>query len=193
MKKFFNICLFFIFVLNTNIHHAKEIVIYADSISYDENKNIIAKGKAKVISENEILTSDLIILDQNQNIYLLPEEFQFKDQNNNFYYGSSGTFSKDLNNSLIQDVKIQLIDGSRIVGKSAKRSDHIDIISKGVYSPCKSRIKVANFICPTWQLEGEKLLHDNKNLFLYQKHSKMRVVNTPVFYLPYFIKDTVSK
>ena len=187
MKKFFNIFLFFLFFLNTNIHHAKEILIYADSISYDENKNIIAKGKAKVISENEILTSDLIILDQNQNIYLLPEEFQFKDQNNNFYYGSSGTFSKDLNNSLIKDVKIQLIDGSRIVGKSAKRNGHIDIISKGVYSPCKSRIKVANFICPTWQLEGEKLLHDNKNLFLYQKHSKMRVVNTPVFYLPYLV------
>ena len=30
----------------------------------------------------------------------------------------------------------------------------------------KSRIKIANFVCPTWQLEGEKILHDNKNLFL---------------------------
>ena len=68
-----------------------------------------------------------------------------------------------------------------------KRDEHIDIISKGVYTPCKSRIKIANFICPTWQLEGEKILHDNKNLFLYQKHSKMRVINTPVFYTPYIV------
>ena len=60
-------------------------------------------------------------------------------------------------------------------------------MSKGVYSPCTSRIKIGNFICPTWQLEGEKILHDNKNLFLYQKHSKMRVLNTPVFYLPYLV------
>ena len=78
-------------------------------------------------------------------------------------------------------------DGSRIVGKNATRNEHIDIISKGVYSPCTSKIKIANFICPTWQLEGEKILHDNKNLFLYQKHSKMRVLNTPVFYLPYLV------
>ena len=38
-----------------------------------------------------------------------------------------------------------------------------------------------------WQLEGEKLLHDNKNLFIYQKHSKLRVLNTPIFYVPYIV------
>ena len=53
-----------------------------------------------------------------------------------------------------------------------KRDGEIDIISKAVYTPCNSRIKIGNFICPTWQLEGEKILHDNENLFLYQKHSK---------------------
>ena len=84
-------------------------------------------------------------------------------------------------------MKIKLNDGSRIVGNSAKRNGKVDIISKGVYSPCRSRIKIGNFICPTWQLEGEKIIHDNDNLFLYQKHSKMRVLNTPVFYLPYLV------
>ena len=68
-----------------------------------------------------------------------------------------------------------------------KRDGYIDIITKGVYSPCLSRIKIANFVCPTWQLEGEKILHDNKDLFLYQKHSKMRILNTPVFYIPYIV------
>ena len=31
------------------------------------------------------------------------------------------------------------------------------------------------------------MLHDNKNLFLYQKHSKMRILNVPVFYSPYLV------
>ena len=60
------------------------------------------------------------------------------------------------------------------------------VITKGVYTPCNSRIKIV-LICPIWQLEGEKILHDNKTLFLYQKHSKMRVLNTPVFYIPYIV------
>ena len=64
--------------------------------------------------------------------------------------------------------KIRLNDGSRIIGNKLKTYGEIDIISKGVYTPCNSRIKIGSFICPTWQLEGEKILHDNKNLFLYQ-------------------------
>ena len=87
----------------------------------------------------------------------------------------------------INNVKILLNDGSRIVGNQVKRDQNVDIISKGVYSPCKSKIKIANFICPIWQLESEKMLHDYDNLFLYQKHSKMRVLNIPVFYTPYIV------
>ena len=50
-----------------------------------------------------------------------------------------------------------LEDGSRIVGNKAKRFNNIDIITKGVYSPCSSKIKIGNFLCPIWQVEGEKL------------------------------------
>ena len=131
----------------TNLQNAKEILIYADSIEYDKYNNVIAKGNAKIISDNQILLSELIILNEETNNYLLPLPFQFKDGKNNFYYGSSGSFSRNLNSSIIEDVKIKLNDGSRIVGKSAKRNGKIEIICKGVYSPCISRIKIGNFIC----------------------------------------------
>ena len=36
-------------LISPNLNHAKEILIYADSISYDEDNNIIARGNAKVI------------------------------------------------------------------------------------------------------------------------------------------------
>ena len=117
----------------------------------------------------------------------MPVEFTLKDEQNNYYSGKNGVFEKNLNFGEFDNVKIRLNDGSRIVGSNGKRYGEIDIITKGVYSPCKSRIKIGNFICPTWQLEGEKILHDNKNLFLYQKHAKMRIINTPVYYIPYLV------
>ena len=177
---------FFIFFIPA-YNNAKEILIYADSISYDENENIIARGNAKIFQENQIIISDLIIYDKNAEKILLPTKFTLKDNKNNFYEGENGFFIKNLNYGEFNNPKIRLNDGSRLIGNKIKRDGHIDIISKGVYSPCTSRIKIANFICPTWQLEGEKILHDNKNLFLYQKHSKMRVLNTPVFYIPYIV------
>ena len=187
----YNIKKYFIFVLIItffvpNYNNAKEILIYADNISYDDDENIIARGNAKVFRNNQYIFSDIIIYEKINNIIKLHKTFKFKDYQNNNFMGSSG-FLKRFNYAEINDVKIKLNDGSRIVGNKVKRDEHIDIISKGVYTPCKSRIKIANFICPTWQLEGEKILHDNKNLFLYQKHSKMRVINTPVFYTPYIV------
>ena len=170
-----------------NYNNAKEILIYADSISYDENENIIAKGNAKIFQMNKLIFSDLIIYNQKDDEIILPSKFTFKDQNDNFFEGENGLFHKNLNFAEFENPKIRLNDGSRIIGKKIKRDGDVDIITKGVYSPCKSRIKIANFVCPTWQLEGEKILHDNKNLFLYQKHSKMRVINTPVFYIPYIV------
>ena len=51
----------FIFILTfPNFNSAKEILIYADNISYDENENIIARDNAKVYKDNQLIISDLI-------------------------------------------------------------------------------------------------------------------------------------
>ena len=183
---FLRLYLILLFILVPNFNSAKELLIYADSISYDQDNNIIAKGKAKIFQDNILIFSDLIIVNKIEGKIILPSKFTFKDQENNYFEGENGYFLKNLEYAEFDNPKIKLKDGSRLIGKKIKRDGKIDIISKGVYTPCNSRIKIGSFICPTWQLEGEKILHDNENLFLYQKHSKMRVLNTPVFYVWYF-------
>ena len=56
IKFFFFLSLFTAF----SFQNAAEILIYADDISYDNDKNIIAKGKAKVLHNNQIISSNLI-------------------------------------------------------------------------------------------------------------------------------------
>ena len=188
LKKYVTYVSFIIFFsLITNHQNAKEILIYADQITYDEKNNIIAKGKAKILYENNIISSNLIIYSQKTGDITLPIEFSLKDERNHYYYGSSGTFESNFEFGIIDDVKVLLEDGSRIVGTQIKRDGNVDIISKGVYSPCNSKIKIANFLCPIWQIESEKMLHDYDTLFLYQKHSKLRFINTPIFYSPYLL------
>ena len=186
-KNIFNLIFILFFILITNKQNANEILIYADNITYDQKNNIIAKGKAKILYENNIISSNLIIYSQTTGDITLPIEFSLKDERNNYYYGSSGSFKSNFQFGKIDNVKVLLEDGSRIVGKQIKRDDNIDIITKGVYSPCNSKIKIRDFLCPIWQIEGEKMLHDYDTLFLYQKHSKLRVFNLPVFYSPYLL------
>ena len=171
----------------TTQHSAKEILIYADSINYDSQNNIIAKGNVKIISENEVIMSDLIIVNEKTDKITLPINFSYKDEINNYYFGTSGEFTENFENGTINDVKMLLNDGSRIVGKKAFKTGKIDLINKGVFSPCTSKIQIKNFICPIWQVEAEKVLHDREKLFLYQKHAKMKILTLPVYYLPYLV------
>ena len=69
MKKIiYNFLIIFIF-LYANNPKADELLIYADNISYDSDKNIIAKGNAKIIKNEEIITSDLIIYNDDVNTF----------------------------------------------------------------------------------------------------------------------------
>ena len=63
----------------------------------------------------------------------MPKEFQYKDEKDNYYYGSSGEFSTDFVNAKITDIKMLLSDGSRIVGKSAYKTDKQDQLNKITY------------------------------------------------------------
>ena len=175
--KLFTFILFFsLFFINNQF--AKEILIYADNIDYDEEKNLIARGNAKLIYGKEIITSDLVIVKEKEEKVILPIEFKYKDDEDNYYYGTSGEFSSSLDEGKINDLKMYLNDGSRIVGTEGYKKGEIDLVNKGVYSPCTSKIKIGNFICPIWQVDGEKILHDRDNLFIHTKHAKMRILNT---------------
>ena len=86
-----------IFILIPNFNNAKEILIYADSISYDNQENIIARGNAKIFRDDELILSDLIIMNKIDGKIILPTEFIFKDENDNYYEGENGYFLKILN------------------------------------------------------------------------------------------------
>ena len=86
-----------IFILTPNFNNAKEILIYADSISYDNEENIIARGNAKIFQDDQLILSDLIIIKKIDGKIILPTKFTFKDEDNNYYEGENGYFFKNLN------------------------------------------------------------------------------------------------
>ena len=167
--KLINVLIIILSLLFSKNDNATEILIYADEITYDSNKTITAKNNAKIIWEDQIIISDLVIYNQKNKKYYFPKGLTYKDQNGNYYQGTSGEFTSNFKHSEMENVKILLNDGSRIVGNKFKRNNEIDIISKAGFTPCKTKIKIGNFICPIWQIEGEKMIHDQEKLILYQK------------------------
>mgnify|MGYP001418335434 CR=1 FL=1 len=74
---FFSLIL--LFFVNTNNQFANEIMIYADNISYDSEGNLLASGNAKIIYDNNLITSELIIYSKKNEEVVLPLKFNLKD------------------------------------------------------------------------------------------------------------------
>ena len=113
MNKIYLSFTFFLILIITTQHSAKEILIYADSISYDSQSNIIGKGNVKIISENEVIMSDLIIVNEKTNKITLPISFSYKDNKNNYYFGKSGEFSNNFDNGIIKPLNSGEEEGPR--------------------------------------------------------------------------------
>ena len=118
-KNLFIINFFLILIFNVipSFNNAKEILIYADSISYDNEENIIARGNAKIFQDDKLILSDLIIINKLDSKIILPTKFIFKDKGDNYFEGENGYFLKNFELAEFENPKIRLEDGSRLIGK----------------------------------------------------------------------------
>ena len=82
MKNKFLLIIYLFLILITNNQYAKETLIYADFIDYNSDKDLVAKGNVKIMSQNEVITSDLVIINEKEDRITLPIDFQYKDNQN---------------------------------------------------------------------------------------------------------------
>tara|TARA_B100000686_G_scaffold354795_1_gene467281 strand:- start:2193 stop:4382 length:2190 start_codon:yes stop_codon:yes gene_type:complete len=175
---------FILILVYFNIAYAEtqDSIIYADFLSADEYKNVTAEGNVKIITNGEIISSENIYIDEENDLIIIDDEFTYKDNRGNYYFGSRGEFTKDLNNGLIYDFGFLGSDKTRIKGTTARKKGNVDIIDKSVITTCRT-IKLFN--CPVWQMKSSKLIHDKDLLFVYQKNMFLEVLNFPIFYTPF--------
>ena len=98
--------------------------------NFYDNKKIVARGNAKIFLDDQLILSNLIIINKIDGKIILPTKFTFKDEDNNFE-GENGYFFKNLEYAEFENPKIKLEDGSRLIGKKLKRDGKIDMTSKG--------------------------------------------------------------
>ena len=65
-------------IFSINSQNANEVLIYADEIFYDKDNNLIGKGKAKILFENQIINSDLIIYNKDTKKIVIPKILNIK-------------------------------------------------------------------------------------------------------------------
>ena len=174
-------------ILFIHIAYSKDSIIYSDYLHTDKDKNVTAKGNVKILTGEEILITDSLYIDEINNKIILEDKFTYKDKVGNYYYGSSGIFSKNFNDGIIRDFSFVGSEKIRLRGVEGIKKGNVDIVKKGVITPCRT-LKIFN--CPFWQIKAEKIVHDKNSYMIYQKHSRVEILEFPVFYTPYSISPS---
>ena len=106
MKRLFIILVFIIFYSFTSNQYAEEALIYADTINYNNKKDLVARGSVKIISQNQVITSDLAIINGIVREILTKERLILNMiQHLSGITSNSAKYLKKLNNS-----KIKILD-----------------------------------------------------------------------------------
>ena len=199
-----------------------EIVIYSDSIIYDKKKDIVSSfGNTEILVKNiytintkniyydrlkgKLYGKDITkIVDDEENNYLLRDNFEFNFFKNIIKAKNSIIIDKNINKYVFEDLIINL-NKNEIAGKEIKvefeksyfGNDNNEPILKGrsafsndselqVYKAVFSTCNIQDKKCRGWELNTEEFTHDKENKIFEYRDSWLKIFNYKIFYLPYF-------
>ena len=200
----------------------KKLIIESDKIIYEEDKGLIfSEGKSKLnienkydikskniyynnISEKIFGRNTTLIEDDESNIYILKEKFEFNIKNeiiktrNSTIIDNAG--NRYIFNDLIINLKTNEIAGKEIniefensyfgnikndptlKGRSAYSNPDELKVYKAVFSTCN----IDNKKCRGWELNTNEFNHDKKKKVFEYKDSWLKIFDYRIFFLPYF-------
>ena len=184
--------IFFLFIILTTIASNKisadqQIRIIADEILADDlSGQIEAMGNAVAIDEKgSKINADKIIYKEKESIISAEGNIILNDSEGNTYFFDMLESDDQIINFESKNVKARLEDGSRIVGSSFKKKEHLSGLNNAEYTPClEEDYLIKN--CPGWKLKSKRIFQDNKSKTIHYDHARIHLFNIPVFYLPYF-------
>jgi len=181
------ITLIFLSLTIAQSDNSDDIDITADKIEvYNDGNEIKATGNILIQTEEYLSSTDNLIYNKIEERVKTSGNIIIKDKLENYYYFDRFISDKDFSRASGTNTKIRLNDGSRIVGKSFKRTDtNINQINNALYTPCLNE----NYItenCPGWKLSAKKVIHDVEKQNIYYEGATLSILNVPVLYSPFF-------
>lgn len=162
------------------------VLITADQVTYDRDLGVVvASGHVEVSQNDRVLTADTLTYNERRKTVAASGNVALLDPDGNVAFADYMEVSDDLKNAVIQNIRLLLADKSRMAAAQGTRKGDIDVLDKGVYSPCLPCTQDP-LRPPIWQLTARKIVHDNKAHEIEFHDVRMEIYGVPVLYSPYF-------
>jgi len=167
-------------VTNNIIYNFKDGVINSNqkSILTDNEGNVVELDMFQYQINKNLLSSigNIKITDKENNIYLL-KEFHVDTKKNEMVGSDVNIFLDNKNINPDSENEPRFASNNIYLSKNKSR------MSKGVFTPCKSRGAKK---CPPWSLQAKEISHDKAKKIIYYENAILKLYDVPIFYLPIF-------
>lgn len=162
-------------------------LISADNIVHDQALGTVtAKGNVEISHDGRTLRADTVSYNTNTDIVSATGNVSVTDRSGDVLFADFMELTGDLREGFIRDIRVLMVDRSRLAAASARRSaDGITRLNRGVFSPC-NLCREDPIRAPLWQLKAVEAELDEQEEVIRYRDAWMEFYGVPVFYTPYF-------
>ena len=170
-----------------SVDAGKEVIMSADSLTYDEALGIVtAAGNVEISQGHRLLLADTVSYNERQDMMTASGNVTLVEPSGEVMFADYFELSDEMREGVVRDLRLLLNEETRIAANSARRSGgNRTEMNKAVFSPCK--------LCPLhpeepplWQIKAVRIVHDQEARDIAYYDAWLEMFGVPVLYTPYF-------
>ena len=173
-----------IFIMFSSLSAVAENItnLIADEIKINQAGELVASGAVTVWYEDRKVTASSITYASKNDKLIIRGPVRIIDNQSTMILADQAELSEDLKVGIIKSAKIILgyqvqIAAAKVLQKDARYSEAFNIAATSCHV-CLNKT-------PLWQIRAKKIVQDKFEKQIYFEHAQLRVLDIPVFYLPF--------
>ena len=173
-----------IFIMFSSLSAVAENItnLIADEIKINQAGELVASGAVTAWYEDRKVTASSITYASQNDKLIIRGPVRIIDNQSTMILGDQAELSEDLKVGIIKSAKIILgyqvqIAAAKVLQKDARYSEAFNIAATSCHV-CLNKT-------PLWQIRARKIVQDKFEKQIYFEHAQLRVLDIPVFYLPF--------
>ena len=157
-------------------------MLVADDVRLTADNRLVAQGNVEAFYEGRRLTAERIAYDRDTEILEITGPLTLTEGDEAILLADSAALDRDFANGILRGARIVLQDHLQLAAHQMRRTDaRVSELYKAQVTSCR--------VCetgrpPLWQIRAERVIHDKEKRRLYFHNAQLRVLDTPVLYLP---------
>ena len=158
-------------------------MLVADDVVLGTDDRLTARGHVEALYDGRRLTAREIVYDRTTDRIEITGPLTLTETGGEtVVLADSASLDRDLANGILRGARIVLQDQLQLAAHQARRTDgQVTELYKASVTSCR--------VCetgrpPLWQIRAERMIHDQEKRRLYFHNAQLRVLDTPVLYLP---------